>query len=74
MHLDICPTFDQVKQLLDEHFPSMADDALDRFDEEAYLAANLDVASCVAKGVFSSGLDHFKKHGKREGRKSKLIC
>ena len=52
----------------------MADDALDRFDEEAYLAANLDVASCVAKGVFSSGLDHFKKHGKREGRKSKLIC
>ena len=66
-------TFDQIKQLLDEHFPTMVDEDLDRFDEEAYLAANLDVASCVAKGVFSSGLDHFIKHGKREGRKSKPI-
>ena len=66
-------TFDRIKQLLDEHFPTMADEALERFDEEAYLAANLDVASCVAKGVFSSGLDHFIKHGKREGRQSKPI-
>lgn len=38
------------------------------FDEERYLATYPDVAKAVAAGHFQSGLDHFKRHGLREGR------
>ena len=65
-------TFSQIKQLLDETYVTMAYAILENFDEEAYLAANLDVASSVAQGVFSSGRDHFLRHGQREGRKWRL--
>ncbi len=38
------------------------------FDEATYLAANPDVAAAVTGGVFTSGLQHFQRHGLGEGR------
>jgi SAM-dependent methyltransferase len=38
------------------------------FDEEAYLAANPDVAEAVAKGKIVSGRRHYRYFGKRENR------
>lgn len=38
------------------------------FDEEWYLADNPDVAAAVAQGHFTSGFDHYLKHGREEGR------
>ena len=43
-------------------------DLLERFDEEAYLRANPDVAAAVGPGGPASGLQHFLLHGFREGR------
>lgn len=40
----------------------------DDFDENEYLGLHEDVASAVANGTFKSGLDHYKKFGKQEGR------
>jgi SAM-dependent methyltransferase len=39
------------------------------FDEAAYLAANPDVAEAVRQGALTSGLDHFRAFGQREGRR-----
>ena len=38
------------------------------FDEEYYLAQNPDVAAAVASGAFESGMAHYERHGKSEGR------
>jgi hypothetical protein len=38
------------------------------FDEQAYLAANPDVAAAVAKGTYKSGYDHYKDAGAFENR------
>jgi SAM-dependent methyltransferase len=38
------------------------------FDETFYLAANPDVKSAVEAGAFTSGWDHYRKHGRQEGR------
>jgi hypothetical protein len=38
------------------------------FDEEAYLRANPDVARAVAKGVLTSGKQHFDAFGHKENR------
>lgn len=38
------------------------------FNEIEYLSANPDVAKAVAKGIFSSGREHYDLHGKSEGR------
>lgn len=38
------------------------------FDERAYLAANPDVAAAVRNGHVRSGLDHYDRHGRTEGR------
>lgn len=38
------------------------------FDEAKYLQMNPDVAAAVARGEFSSGLEHFGRHGWNEGR------
>ena len=43
-------------------------DLLERFDEEAYLRANPDVAAAVGPEGPASGLQHFFLHGFREGR------
>lgn len=40
----------------------------DQFNESEYLAANPDVAVAVRSGQFSSGLEHYEKYGKKEGR------
>lgn len=40
------------------------------FDEPFYLAANSDVAAAVAVNTFSSGLEHYLRFGKAEGRLS----
>ena len=40
----------------------------ENFDEVAYLAANHDVAECVASGQFKSGHDHFVQFGHAERR------
>jgi hypothetical protein len=46
---------------------SMIADALD-FDEQRYFELNQDVAAAVMSGEFSSGLEHFVRHGLQEGR------
>ena len=38
------------------------------FDEYFYLASYQDVQAAIGRGEFSSGLDHYKKHGMSEGR------
>jgi len=38
------------------------------FDERIYLVANPDVADAVKQGLFISGVEHFQKYGKKEGR------
>jgi len=38
------------------------------FDETVYLTANPDVAAAVQRGDFASGLEHFEKFGRHEGR------
>jgi hypothetical protein len=38
------------------------------FDEAFYLAKYPDVAAAVRKGYFTSGYDHYVRHGKAEGR------
>jgi glycosyltransferase involved in cell wall biosynthesis len=38
------------------------------FDEDSYLALNPDVRLAVAKGDFTSGWQHFERHGVGEGR------
>ncbi|MCL1466235.1 hypothetical protein LAY41_17740 [Argonema galeatum A003/A1] len=43
-------------------------DAIGLFDESFYLSSNLDVATAVSNGSFSSGIDHFNKFGRFEGR------
>jgi hypothetical protein len=42
--------------------------ALERFDEQFYLAANPDVAEAIAAGYWGSGLSHFENCGFHEGR------
>lgn len=39
------------------------------YEEQAYLAANPDVAAAVARGQFKSGLEHYQQHGRPEGRR-----
>lgn len=41
------------------------------FDEAFYLRTYPDVKDAVTKGWFTSGYDHYIKHGKAEGRKPK---
>ena len=43
------------------------------FDEAYYLATHPDVAAAVADGLFTSGLDHFHRCGRREGRRSRVV-
>lgn len=43
-------------------------DLLNDFDEKNYLDANPDVKEAVIQGNFSSGRDHYLKHGKNENR------
>lgn len=38
------------------------------FDEQAYLAANPDVAAAVASGAFSNAAQHYSMYGQSEGR------
>lgn len=38
------------------------------FDEAAYLEAHPDIAAAIDRGVFSSGFDHYQRHGWSEGR------
>ena len=38
------------------------------FDEELYLRLNPDVRQAVAAGKFRSGLDHYERYGRAEGR------
>lgn len=42
--------------------------AMNEFDEAYYLAQNPDVSAAVKAGVFQSGIEHYQKHGKCEGR------
>jgi len=37
-------------------------------DEPFYMTANPDVKAAVESGIFTSGLEHFQRHGKQEGR------
>src|SRR5438045_3634933 len=52
---------------LAEYFPPATDAGSD-FNEHGYLSANPDVAELVRQGKMPSGMFHYLKHGKREGR------
>jgi len=39
-----------------------------KFDEDFYLRQYTDVADAVLRGQYQSGLEHYKRHGHREGR------
>ena len=41
---------------------------IDDFNEEFYLRNNFDVAQAVKNGEYESGLHHFTKYGRDEGR------
>jgi ubiquinone/menaquinone biosynthesis C-methylase UbiE len=41
----------------------------EQFSETAYLATNIDVDSAITHGALVSGLEHFLRHGRAEGRK-----
>jgi MoaA/NifB/PqqE/SkfB family radical SAM enzyme len=43
-------------------------DGVEDFDESAYLAENVDVATAVVNGVFRSGLQHYLSYGRDENR------
>lgn len=43
------------------------------FDEEFYLANNVDVARFVQNGLFTNGLDHFINRGQIQGRNPSLL-
>jgi hypothetical protein len=51
------------------HVPLFEKASRENFKEEAYLAANGDVARAVADGRISSGRSHFERFGEREGRR-----
>jgi hypothetical protein len=38
------------------------------FDEDEYLGLNPDVAEAVKSGIFTTGLEHFNRYGRQEGR------
>jgi predicted alpha/beta-hydrolase family hydrolase len=42
------------------------------FDETYYLKAHEDVAAQVSQGLFASGLDHYRRIGRHEGRSYRL--
>ena len=44
----------------------------DRYIEREYLRCNRDVRASVYRGEFSSGFEHYRRHGRREGRR--LSC
>lgn len=44
-----------------------------RFDEIFYLRAYPDVAQAVATGTLASGEEHYRKYGRREGRRFRLL-
>jgi len=51
--------------------PGFALSILDRIlatEEQDYLSKNADVAEAVARGAFSSGLEHYQRDGGKEGR------
>ncbi|MCE1254194.1 MAG: glycosyltransferase, partial [Anaerolineae bacterium] len=48
--------------------PSNIDEMRSDFDELIYLANNPDIAAAVHRGEFSSGWDHFARHGHKEER------
>jgi FkbM family methyltransferase len=52
-----------------ESFIKNAKDYDKEFNEQSYLANNPDVATAIGNGIFGSGLDHYNKFGKNEGRK-----
>ncbi len=43
------------------------------FDDAWYLEAHPDVAEAVRRRAFSSGLEHFARHGRAEGRAYRLV-
>jgi hypothetical protein len=52
--------------------PGFALEILDRIlsaEEQDYINKNADVADAVARGTFSSGLDHYQRAGAKEGRR-----
>ena len=39
------------------------------FDERGYLRCNRDVRAAIDRGEFDSGLDHYRRYGRRENRR-----
>jgi hypothetical protein len=58
--------------ILDSRLGGIVPATKDNFSEQGYLHANADIAAAVKRGHIVSGLDHFLRHGAREGRKIRV--
>ncbi|WP_424362153.1 glycosyltransferase family 61 protein [Methylocystis parvus] len=66
--IDADALFHAIEAVLDEALGVTETPTQATFDEDAYLAANPDVAAAVARGEAASGRAHWRKHGAAEGR------
>jgi MoaA/NifB/PqqE/SkfB family radical SAM enzyme len=51
----------------------ISEELAENFDEDYYLESNPDVRDVVETGKITSGLEHFVRHGRSEGRLSRLF-
>lgn len=63
-HLAFTPT---------ERPPALDEELARTFDDAWYLAAHADVREAVQRRMFASGLEHFARHGRTEGRAYRLL-
>lgn len=56
-----------------ERPPALDEEFAKSFDEQWYLESHSDVRAAVQRRQFSSGLEHFGRHGRAEGRGYRLI-
>jgi hypothetical protein len=71
--IDAAGLFSGVENMLDDALGVTETPTEATFDEDAYLAANPDVAAAVARGEAASGLAHWRKHGAAEGRAQRRL-
>ncbi|WP_109108551.1 M10 family metallopeptidase C-terminal domain-containing protein [Azospirillum sp. TSO35-2] len=60
--------FDDRVELVNAPTGIVTDTGASQISETLYLARNPDVAQAVARGEFTSGMDHYRRYGAAEGR------
>lgn len=57
-----------------EERPAIEEGLAESFDEAFYLETQPDVRAAVERRLFASGLEHFVRHGRAEGRAYRLVA